>query len=790
MRDAFRESGVRGGVVITGVGLTTCLGTDAESTWRAVLAGQNGMTPMSDVESPLPAGSVGGQALELPAEYRPDLPREARYLRWTVEQALRSAEIAPHQSYEPERCCAMLGTTLHGLRAGGRFLRSKDPTELTTFLAGTTASLALDDLGVHGGCATTCSACCSSLGAIVMGAALLRTGHADMVVAGGYDAVSEYSWAGFNALRLIAGGPMRPFCRGRQGMKTAEGYGLVILERIDEATQRGATVKAVLAGWGESSDAYHLTKPHPEGDGAFRAMERALAIADIRPRQLGLIAAHATGTPDNDVAEYQALRRLLGESLAHVPVVGFKSHLGHTLGGAGASELILSALALRDQVVPACANVTRGEIEFPSLNVSCGRPCPREIESTLNISLGFGGANTGAVLTRPRNGVKVEAPRPCSTDGPSEVWITGIGVVLPGAIGIAGLLNRAANRSLHELPGTCRTIKDADLADLLPGPRVRRMSPYVKYSIASATLALRDANLADDPAAIDEGSILLGTAHGSPAFCSEYYSQIVREGPLAANPVLFAEGVPNAAAAHLSACLGFKGASQTIIGSRTAGLDALTLAALRIRSGETRLALVGAAEEDHDVIALAYRTFGLHASDGDAARRSDRGGFRAIPGAVAFVVESSESAIARAATPYARIGTHASACMGIRGVVRAVESVLRRVGVPTRVLGSGCGTWIDRAERLGTRRAGVSAPIASACGNDEELFSVTPLIGIAKAVTASIEGNASPAPPRNGTNRLTALCTDWTGATTAVGIERMTGRAGATASPLLDRPRP
>ncbi|MDP1661642.1 MAG: beta-ketoacyl synthase N-terminal-like domain-containing protein, partial [Phycisphaerales bacterium] len=214
-----QQAGSSGGVVVTGVAAVGCLGIDAEQIWRQVQEGACGMAPMPGIESPLPQASVGGQALDLPREYRPELPREARYLRWTIEHALEDAGLVATERYAPSRVCAVLGTTLHGIRAGGRFLRTRDLDELNAFLAAATMKLAIEGLGIEGGALTTCSACSSSLGAVALGVTLLETGQADVVVAGGYDAISEYAWAGFNSLRLIAEGPLRPFCQGRQGMK-------------------------------------------------------------------------------------------------------------------------------------------------------------------------------------------------------------------------------------------------------------------------------------------------------------------------------------------------------------------------------------------------------------------------------------------------------------------------------------------------------------------------------------------------------------------------------------------
>jgi 3-oxoacyl-[acyl-carrier-protein] synthase II len=774
MHEIRVDGGPPAQVAITGVAATTCLGADAESTWRALLAGRCGMGPMPEVESTLPPGAVGGQATDLPSEYSPCLPREARYLRWTVQCALRDAGV-PDDAHETSRRLSVFGTTLHGVRAGGRFLRRGDLSELNSFLACETSRLALDGLGIQGGAMTTCSACSSSLGAIALGVTLLETGQADLVVAGGYDVISEYSWAGFNALRLIAEGPLRPFCRHRQGMKVSEGYGIVILERAESAQRRGAAVRACLAGWGESADAYHLTQPHPQGQGALTAMRQALKRAGIRAADLGMVAAHGTGTPDNDGPEFQALSSLLQDALPQIPVVALKSFFGHTLGGAGAVELVMSCMAMRDQRVPACPNVNAADIEFPGLHIPTGKPLARNMNCTLNTSLGFGGANTCVVLTRgcrEREPVALAMPAP----SPAEVVITGVGILLPGAVGHDAFMDRIARPGPSVPHGPIDRIEDAALSQFLNARRARRLSDYAKYTIAAATMAVRDAGLTECPQSLERAGAILGSMHGSAAFCWDYYSQIVREGVLSANPVLFAEGVPNAAAAHLSTTLGLRGACQTIIGSRTAGLDALALSALRVRSGAIDTLLVVAAEAACEMVDRAYQAESLQARSVTDGGETPGGGFTRGVGAVAFIVEDSRAAAARGASPYAGIAESAWACSPAArhgGPAASIASVLRRLHEPGRIMGSACNTWVDRAERLGMRRAGRGRDPCFAQSGFGELFSVTPFVSLVTALTRGSSGA-----------RSSILCTDWSGAASAVGVLHMERRLGSLQSSL------
>ena len=397
-------------IVITGVGLATSLGITAEETWAGVLQSRDSLGAMPALESPAPArpdgNSKGGyQAAPLPADFAADLPREVRYLRWTIEQATRQARA---MELLPDRCGIVLGTTLHGMRSGGEFLRTNDFSLLKTFLAGSTLQRASESLGFTGESLTTCSACSSSLGSVALAMTLLETRTLDLVLCGGYDAASEYAYAGFNSLRLVADDRLRPFGTNRQGMKLGEGYAILALERASDARRRGVSVIAQVLGFGESADAHHLTQPHPTGQGAAAAIRAALRRSEITPDDIDLICAHATGTPDNDAGEHHAYADVFGARLPAIPVVGLKSHIGHTLGGAGAVELILAAFALRDQSIPPTANTAADSIEFADLKLVTGQPQPARVRATLNTSLGFGGANTCVVLVPERDRVTDE----------------------------------------------------------------------------------------------------------------------------------------------------------------------------------------------------------------------------------------------------------------------------------------------------------------------------------------------------------------------------------------------
>lgn len=742
------------GIVISGAGLATSLGVGREASWEALRSGEIGLGPYTAIEDPQQAQRGGGEVPTAPdvypSSFDPSEPREPAYLRFAINEALRDAGLDPEDQsswpYAPERCGLMLGTTLHGMTAAGKMVRQHSAEPLRDFLAPAVVARATTHLRLEGFNATTCSACSSGLGSILLAATLLRTGELDLVIAGGYDPISEYAYAGFSSLRLVDERLPRPFARDRAGMKVSEGYGIVTVERPGNLEQRGGTPFLHLRGGGESADAHHLTQPVQDGSGAARAIATAMKQAGTSPSDIDLIVAHATGTPDNDAAEVAALSSLFGDAMPDTPVVGLKSRLGHTLGAAGAAEMIFAGLAMRDQLQPTTATTTADDVDFERFKLSAGESQPASIHTTVNTSLGFGGANTCVVVS--------DTP---GADGNEqadlrEVWITGIGVVAPGCIGNDAFAQRVANRE----PAVAGPVAQDDVLHLLNARRVRRLSDYVKLTLAAATLAFDDAQLNDDPREdfTANCAAILGTAHGSTHYSYDYYRGIVDDGLSTANPMLFAEGVPNAGAAHLSMSLKLRGACQSIIGSRTAGLDALRLASLRIAEGQWDRAVVCAGEEHDELVERCYAELGLPMQTCGAA--------------VTFVLESKASAEARGATcrgvveSGAQINFNRRVARGVIGL-RTILQRERAAGV-TRVVSSANGTWLDRVESAALKRSGLS--VSSLRGSLAECFSAGPLAAVAATMLHATPPGAGQAAPE----RVAVLGTDFNGLTSCARI--------------------
>ncbi|GAA2827933.1 beta-ketoacyl-[acyl-carrier-protein] synthase family protein [Kitasatospora sp. CM 4170] len=399
-----------GAVLVTGLGATTPLGGDADSTWAAMLAGESGIGPIEEEwAAGLPVRIAGRLRVE-PSEVI-DRVRARR-----LDRCEQVALIAARQAWadagapgvEPERLAVVIGTGTGGaltmlgqddvLEASG--VRKVSPHTVPMLMANGPAAWVSIELGARAGAHTPVSACASGAEAIAMGLDLIRLGRADVVVAGGAEAcICPLPLAGFAQAKAHStrndepGRASRPFDVDRDGFVIGEGSAVVVLERADFAAARSARAYARLAGAAVTSDAHHITGAAAEGQ--VRAMRRAVAEAGLAPRDIGLVHAHATSTPLGDLVEAESVAEAIGR---HPAVTATKSMTGHLFGAAGAVGALAAVLALRDGVVPATRNLERLDPAV-GLDVVAGAPRRGALTAALTNSFGFGGHNASLVFT-------------------------------------------------------------------------------------------------------------------------------------------------------------------------------------------------------------------------------------------------------------------------------------------------------------------------------------------------------------------------------------------------------
>jgi 3-oxoacyl-[acyl-carrier-protein] synthase II len=402
-------------VVVTGLGTTNPLGGDVASTWDAMVAGRSGVSALTqDWAAALPV-RIAGQLVVDPSEVLDRvklrrLDRAEAVALIAAAQAWADAGLAD-AGLDKERLAVAVGTGIGGaqtllaqddiLEASGA--RRVSPHTVPMLMPNGPAAWIGLEYGAQAGVHCPASACATGAEAIALGLDIIRSGRADVVLAGGTEAVVHpLPIAGFAAMRAMSTRnddperASRPFDKGRDGFVLGEGAGVIVLERADHAAARGATVYARLAGSAITSDGFDIVQPDPEGRGSRRAIAAALRDAGLSPKDIVHVNAHATSTPVGDIAEIVALRQAVGD---HPVVSSTKSMHGHLLGAAGALESIATILAIRNGVVPPTINLDDPDPGL-DLDVPANKARYMEVPAALNNSFGFGGHNAVLAFTR------------------------------------------------------------------------------------------------------------------------------------------------------------------------------------------------------------------------------------------------------------------------------------------------------------------------------------------------------------------------------------------------------
>ena len=407
-------------VVVTGLGAVTPLGPDVESTWRRLLAGESGGRPITSFHTDGHPVRIACEAVEFePAQWldRRTLRKLDRFAQFAVAAArMAEADAALDVAREPDRVGASMATAQGGVASLTAVCGEVNgsarvhPSLVTAFMPNMAAGWVSMELGLRGPLGAPCTACAASAMAIGEGYDTIRLGRADVMLCGGSEAgITELAMSGFAAMRALSrrnddpARASRPFDAARDGFVMGEGAAVLVLEELEHAHARGARIYAELAGYGSTSDAFHMTEPDPEGAGQARAVAAALADAGLEAGAVDYVNAHASSTELGDATETAALKRALGEENARAtPVSSIKGSTGHCLGAAGAVEAAATILAIRDDIVPPTINYENADPRC-DLDYVPNEARPHTVEVALSNSFGFGGHNAVLVFTKPRD---------------------------------------------------------------------------------------------------------------------------------------------------------------------------------------------------------------------------------------------------------------------------------------------------------------------------------------------------------------------------------------------------
>ncbi len=626
-------------IFITGAGIVTPLGLGWRENEASFRANRMNFTPvtMFDVSARI-AKTAAQVALpderlfaSIPRRREHLIDRGTKMLMLAIREALAMAKLPGMQGID----AIIIGTSAGAMGIGQDYFRharsspSRQPGQLSRvdyYQPQKQINAIAIEYDWHGPIIVVSNACASGANAIGDAMAMIQTGKARRVLAGGYDAIAELVFTGFDTLRALApGGILRPFDAARDGLALGEGAAVVLLESEDAAAERGVEALCHAAGYATATDLHHLTQPDPEGKAAIRTMTDACAMAGVSPGEVDYINSHGTGTPFNDVAEASAIKAWASDDVARIAVSSTKSAMGHLLGGAGAVEAVICLMALRGQWMPASLNVREAD---PSVCFDLVREFREaSVQVALTNSFGFGGTNATLILKHPD-----AAASPFSICHSSfNLRILGAGAVSPAGWGTAALVEAVTeNRSL---PATeiLRSIGTRDWScpvnhappaptDRLPKfPRLRRASPITKFAMSAALEALEQAGFPRGEGAGRLG-IIQHMFNGCVQFSGKFYHEVI-DTPALASPLIFPETVYNAPASHIAAFLGVDGPATTLMGESSAIIECVSMAHTWLVQGLVDHVLVIGAEECDWVAAGAtsYYHPDLKAAEGAGA---------------------------------------------------------------------------------------------------------------------------------------------------------------------------
>ena len=555
-------------IYITGAGVISAIGIGLAETERALREGRSGIAALQylpSVHHELPCGEVKLSDDELCR--RLHIPAGKVFNRTALLGIEAICQALTQSGLSAEEAWLVSGTTVGGMdRTEKHFLKMLEGDEWLPLLAshdsGSTTGLMAGYFGIPARRTLTISTACSSAAnALIVGANMIKTGEADVVVAGGSEALSLFHLNGFHTLMILDTERCRPFDDTRRGLNLGEGAAFVVLESAASVRRRGGKPLAVLSGYGNRCDAFHQTASSADGEGAVLAMTEALEMAGLQPQDIGYVNAHGTGTPNNDASESVALQRVFGGEVP--PVSSTKPFTGHATSAAGGIETVISLLALRHGFIPANLGLRHpmpgGIIPSPGEeNVS--------LRHVMCNSFGFGGNDSSLILSQPET-VSAE---------------TSTGADRIPALPSVGLRTLSCVRSVPEAPLD-------NLREFMSPMESRRLCKLLKAAMMTSLTALRQAGVECPDA------ILVGTSYGMLENSEKFLLELCREGEQGLSPTLFMQSTHNTIAGALALrtrCHGYN-ITYTQLGEQEA-LDLCLRDADRLmRLGRIRNALIG-----------------------------------------------------------------------------------------------------------------------------------------------------------------------------------------------------
>lgn len=572
-------------IVVTGVGIVSAIGnneTEVLSSLLSLESGIGGMRFLDSVHKELPVGEVKMSNEDM--KQFVGIPTEEQVSRTSLMGIMAVSQLTEQLPKDnKERIALISGTTVGTMDLTERhyktFLEEDDVSYFRSHGCGGSTQRIADHFGIFSNVATVSTACSSSANAIIFGANMLKAGEADVVVAGGSEALSCFHLNGFNSLMILDNKRCRPFDATRAGLNLGEGAAYVILESEEHARKRGAEIRAWLTGYGNACDAFHQTASSSNGEGAFLAMTQALDMAGLKSSEIQYVNAHGTGTPNNDQSESVALQRVFGTNMS--PVSSTKAFTGHTTSASGAIEAVICILAIREGFIP--ANLGWREQMPDGITPSLGIKSAT-LHNVVCNSFGFGGNDSSLIFS--------DAPTQ-NTSIQQTAFSRNIQIKT---------LSRIEIKSVDELSAIRNYVKPIE---------ARRMGRLMKSSLISSLRALEEAGI-DMPDAI-----ITGTAYGCLDNTVRMLDHISEAGEETVSPTFFMQSTHNTIGSNIAIRLHCHGYNSTYSQGDKSLEWALRDARLLLQSGRCKTILVGFHDEYNPRLTAMLKKAGMETPEYD-----------------------------------------------------------------------------------------------------------------------------------------------------------------------------
>ena len=574
---------MRNDIVITGEGIVCAIGLDKQQVLKSLREKRTGISEikyLNSIHHDLPVGEVplsnDEMKMQLGLERNQYINRTTLMGILAVRQALRDAGIDSNDVKEKAlRVVLISGTTVAGMDITERFFKDLQISDdhlgcMKYHSAGSSTQLLADYFDIFAEYTTISTACSSAANAIILGANLLKDGQADMVIAGGSEALSLFHLNGFNSLMILDHKQCRPFDEKREGLNLGEGAAYLVLEKEDAAHKRHAEIHGYLRGYGNACDAFHQTASSENGEGAFLAMREALQMAHMKPEDIQYVNAHGTGTPNNDLSESAALKRVFGSQMPFISST--KSFTGHTTSASGSIELVICLLALRHQFIP--ANLGWSQQMTDGITPSMGED-HSSIHNVLCNSFGFGGNDSSLIVSSLQSD---------DTENKHRLQKSFIRIVSKVEITSEDQLTEVRN--------------------YVTPMEARRMGKIMKSSLLSSLKALKDAGIEKPDA------IITGTSMGCLENSERLLLQLIEEGEGSLKPTYFMQSTHNTISSNIAIRLGCHGYNVTYTQDEDSLKWAIRDAEMQLCSGKYKTILVGCHDETTHVFSSIMQRLG------------------------------------------------------------------------------------------------------------------------------------------------------------------------------------